>query len=85
MATSKNRFSDDLVAKLRLYASRFSSPIGAGRPMAEDSGLSIAANVAGLLTFAFAIVVAIWLRVNQLRQFDRDIANVKDVRDWYVL
>lgn len=44
--------------------------------MAEDSVLSIAANVAGLLTFAFAALGAVGLRVNQLRGFRDEISRL---------
>ena len=53
--------------------------------MAEYSASSTVANLAGLLTFASAVIAAIWLRISQLRQFDRDIAKSQEMHDWCVM
>lgn len=49
----------------------------------NDSPLSIAANVAGILTFVVAILAAIYARVTYLRNSDAEYFRVKASLSWY--
>lgn len=49
----------------------------------QDSPLSIAANVAGILTFVVALVAAIYVRVTYLRNSDQEYFQVKTSLSWY--
>ncbi|KAL3423231.1 hypothetical protein PVAG01_04978 [Phlyctema vagabunda] len=48
-----------------------------------DSPLSIAANVAGILTFVVAIVAALYVRLTYLRNADSEYFAVKNSLSWY--
>lgn len=52
--------------------------------MDGDSGLSITANLAGLVTFTFAVLGATWLRMKQLRGFERDLERFQDLYYWWL-
>ncbi|KAL8371152.1 hypothetical protein RB595_001141 [Gaeumannomyces hyphopodioides] len=49
----------------------------------NDSPLSIAANVAGILTFVVAILAAVYARVTYLRNSDAEYFRVKASLSWY--
>ncbi|EJT81186.1 hypothetical protein GGTG_01170 [Gaeumannomyces tritici R3-111a-1] len=49
----------------------------------NDSPLSIAANVAGILTFVVAILAAAYVRVTYLRNSDAEYFRVKASLSWY--
>ncbi|KAF9877978.1 hypothetical protein CkaCkLH20_04554 [Colletotrichum karsti] len=49
----------------------------------SDSPLSIAANVAGILTFIVAIVAAAYVRITYLRNSDDEYFRVKASLSWY--
>jgi hypothetical protein len=49
----------------------------------NDSPLSIAANIAGILTFVVAILAAIYARVTYLRNSDAEYFRVKASLSWY--
>ncbi|KZL85785.1 hypothetical protein CI238_05279 [Colletotrichum incanum] len=49
----------------------------------QDSPLSIAANVAGILTFVVAIVAAVYVRITYLRNSDDEYFRVKASLSWF--
>lgn len=49
----------------------------------EDSPLSIAANVAGIVTLVFAITAAAYARISYLRNSDTEYFRVKASLSWY--
>ncbi|OAA57279.1 hypothetical protein ISF_07200 [Cordyceps fumosorosea ARSEF 2679] len=49
----------------------------------QDSPVSIAANIAGLLTFAFALAAAAYARVRYLRSSSTEYLRVKTSLSWY--
>ncbi|OLN82711.1 hypothetical protein CCHL11_08751 [Colletotrichum chlorophyti] len=49
----------------------------------QDSPLSIAANVAGILTFIVAIVAAVYVRITYLRNSDDEYFRVKASLSWF--
>ncbi|KAI4868454.1 hypothetical protein F4820DRAFT_126272 [Hypoxylon rubiginosum] len=49
----------------------------------QDSPLSIAANVAGILTFVVAILAAAYVRITYLRNSDQEYFQVKTSLSWY--
>ncbi|KAI0156674.1 hypothetical protein GGR52DRAFT_195687 [Hypoxylon sp. FL1284] len=49
----------------------------------QDSPLSIAANVAGILTFVVAMVAAVYVRITYLRNSDQEYFQVKTSLSWY--
>lgn len=52
-------------------------------PAQQDSPLSIAANVAGILTFIVAIVAAAYVRITYLRNSDDEYFRVKASLSWF--
>lgn len=49
----------------------------------QDSPLSIAANVAGILTFIVAIIAAAYVRITYLRNSDDEYFRVKASLSWF--
>ncbi|KAM0276734.1 hypothetical protein ACHAQH_006445 [Verticillium albo-atrum] len=49
----------------------------------DDSPLSIAANVAGIVTLVFAVAAAIYVRISYLRNSDDEYFRVKASLSWY--
>lgn len=49
----------------------------------QDSPLSIAANVAGILTFVVAVVAAACARITYLRNSDQEYFRIKASLSWY--
>ncbi|OTA62020.1 hypothetical protein K449DRAFT_351118, partial [Hypoxylon sp. EC38] len=49
----------------------------------QDSPLSIAANIAGILTFVFAILAAIYVRIIYLKNSDQEYFQVKTSLSWF--
>ncbi|KAF4808335.1 hypothetical protein CGCSCA4_v004927 [Colletotrichum siamense] len=49
----------------------------------QDSPLSIAANVAGILTFIVAIFAAVYVRITYLRNSDDEYFRVKASLSWF--
>ncbi|KAK1989161.1 hypothetical protein LZ30DRAFT_576752 [Colletotrichum cereale] len=49
----------------------------------QDSPLSIAANVAGILTFVVAIIAAAYVRITYLRNSDDEYFRVKASLSWF--
>jgi hypothetical protein len=49
----------------------------------QDSPLSTTASVTGILTFLFAILAAVYVRMAQLRNSDDDFFKVKASLSWY--
>ncbi|TQN70449.1 hypothetical protein CSHISOI_05029 [Colletotrichum shisoi] len=49
----------------------------------QDSPLSVAANVAGILTFVVAIVAAAYVRITYLRNSDEEYFRVKASLSWF--
>ncbi|KAM0526728.1 hypothetical protein D7B24_001815 [Verticillium nonalfalfae] len=50
---------------------------------ANDSPLSIAANVAGIVTLVFAVLAAVYARISYLRNSDDEYFRVKASLSWY--
>ncbi|KAH7361620.1 hypothetical protein B0T11DRAFT_327782 [Plectosphaerella cucumerina] len=49
----------------------------------DDSPLSIAANVAGIVTLVFALAAAVYVRLTYLRNSDTEYFRVKASLSWY--
>ncbi|WQF75141.1 hypothetical protein CDEST_00155 [Colletotrichum destructivum] len=49
----------------------------------QDSPLSVAANVAGILTFVVAIIAAAYVRITYLRNSDEEYFRVKASLSWF--
>lgn len=49
----------------------------------QDSPLSITANIAGILTFVFAILAAIYVRIMYLKNSDQEYFQVKTSLSWF--
>jgi hypothetical protein len=49
----------------------------------QDSPLSIAANIAGIMTFIVAIIATIYVRITYLRNSDEEYFKVKASLSWY--
>lgn len=47
-------------------------------PTRDDSALSKTANIAGVLTFAYAIAAGLWFYYWSLRNVSRDVSNILD-------
>ncbi|KAI1409522.1 hypothetical protein F5Y13DRAFT_91507 [Hypoxylon sp. FL1857] len=49
----------------------------------QDSPLSIAANIAGILTFVVAIIAAVYVRIMYLKNSDQEYFQVKTSLSWF--
>lgn len=47
-------------------------------PSCDDSAHSFVANVAGVLTFAYAIAAGLWFYYRSLMNISRDVSNILD-------
>lgn len=45
-------------------------------PLSDDSALSKVANIAGILTFTYAIATGLWFYYRSLRNVSRDVSNI---------